>query len=161
MLPQLEKNQEILPSMRDEAFSCCSIMREIPPSLLSPERVLNTLEATQEVPRHPHLPSRGTLRVPPQLKKSPGLHPHPERRVSLPALSGRESRRSRRTSIGGGLHLMLERYSRGRATISKLKREGEISLTQLQQKRASSRIEGRISWFFSSCSRKLVIPLEL
>ena len=105
--------------MRDEAFSCCSIMREIPPSLLSPERVLNTLEATQEVPRHPHLPSRGTLRVPPQLKKSPGLHPHPERRVSLPALSGRESRRSRRTSIGGGLHLMLERYSRGRATISK------------------------------------------
>ena len=30
-----------------------------------------------------------------------------------------------------------------------------------QQERASSRIEGRISWFFSSCTRKLGVPLEL
>ena len=30
-----------------------------------------------------------------------------------------------------------------------------------QWKRASSRIEGRISWFFSSCGRKLGVPLEL
>ena len=28
-------------------------------------------------------------------------------------------------------------------------------------KRASSRIEGRISWFFSSCGKKLGVPLEL
>ena len=28
-------------------------------------------------------------------------------------------------------------------------------------KRASSRIEGRISWFFSSCGRKLGVPLKL
>ena len=27
-------------------------------------------------------------------------------------------------------------------------------------KRASSRIEGRISWFFSSCGRKLGVPLQ-
>ena len=28
-------------------------------------------------------------------------------------------------------------------------------------KRASSHVEGRISWFFSSCSRKVGVPLEL
>ena len=49
-MPQLEKNQEILPSMQDEALFCCSISREIPPSLLSLQRVLDTLDATQEVP---------------------------------------------------------------------------------------------------------------
>ena len=46
-------------------------------------------------------------------------------------------------------------------TLSRLKREGGISLETLQRKRASSRVEGRISWFFSSCSRKLGVPLEL
>ena len=30
-----------------------------------------------------------------------------------------------------------------------------------QWERASSHIEGRISWFFSSCTRKLGVPLEL
>ena len=48
LLPQLEKNQEILPSTPDEALFHCGISREIPPSHLSPERVLDTLEATQE-----------------------------------------------------------------------------------------------------------------
>ena len=43
----------------------------------------------------------------------------------------------------------------------RLKREGGISLETLQRKRASSRVEGRISWFISSCSRKLGVPLEL
>ena len=47
-------------------------MREIPRSLLSPESVLDTSDAAQEVPRHPCLYSRGTPRVPPQLKKNPG-----------------------------------------------------------------------------------------
>ena len=42
-----------------------------------------------------------------------------------------------------------------------LKSECGISLETLQQKRASSRIEGRISLFFSSCGRKLGFPLEL
>ena len=45
--------------------------------------------------------------------------------------------------------------SRVSRTLSRLKREGGISLETLQRKRASSRVEGRISWFFSSCSRKL------
>ena len=46
-------------------------------------------------------------------------------------------------------------------TLSRLKREGGISLGTPQWKRASSRIEGRISWFCSSCGRKLGVPLEL
>ena len=41
------------------------------------------------------------------------------------------------------------------------KEEGGISLETLQRKRASSRFEGRISCFFSSCSRKLWLSLEL
>ena len=39
--------------------------------------------------------------------------------------------------------------------------EGRISLEMLKWKRASSSVEGRISWFFSSCSRKGGVPLEL
>ena len=42
-----------------------------------------------------------------------------------------------------------------------LKREGGISLETPQWKRAYSHIEGRISWFFLSCGRKLGVPLEL
>ena len=51
-LLQLEKNQEILPLTRDEALFRCRVSREIPPSLLSLERVLDTLDATQEVLWH-------------------------------------------------------------------------------------------------------------
>ena len=72
-LPQLKKNQEILPSTRDEALFPYGATRVIPPSLLTLEWVLDTLEATEEVPWHTRLHSRGTLRVPPQLKKSPGF----------------------------------------------------------------------------------------
>ena len=42
-----------------------------------------------------------------------------------------------------------------------LRREGGISLETPQWKRISSRIEGKISWFFSSCGIKIGIPLEL
>ena len=70
-LLQLEKNQEILPSSWDEALFHCSISREIPPFFLSLESVLDTLAATQEVPRHTRLYSRGISSVLPQLKKSP------------------------------------------------------------------------------------------
>ena len=72
-LPQLEKNKESLPSTRDEALFCCGVSREIPPSLLRLERVLETLEATQEVLQHTRLHLKGTPRVPSQLKKSPGF----------------------------------------------------------------------------------------
>ena len=50
---------------------------------------------------------------------------------------------------------------KGVKDLSRLKREGRISLETPQWKRASSRFEGRISWFFSSCGRKLGVPLEL
>ena len=46
-------------------------------------------------------------------------------------------------------------------TLSSRKREGGISLETLQQKRASSCVEGRISWFFSTCGSNLGIPLTL
>ena len=46
-------------------------------------------------------------------------------------------------------------------TLSRLKREGVISLETPRWKRATSRVEGSISWFFSSCSRNLGVPLEL
>ena len=84
-LLQLEKKQEILPSMRDEAPFPCSVWREIPLTLLSLEVVLDTLDAIQEVPPHtlPHW--RVTLRVLPQLKKSPGFPLHLETRVHFPA----------------------------------------------------------------------------
>ena len=45
--------------------------------------------------------------------------------------------------------------------LSRLKREVGISLETLQWKRASTHVDGRISWFFSSCGRKLGVPLEL
>ena len=43
----------------------------------------------------------------------------------------------------------------------RLKREVGISLETLQWKRTSSRIEGRISLFFSSCGSKRGVPLDL
>ena len=46
-------------------------------------------------------------------------------------------------------------------TLSRLKREGGISLETLQRKRALSRFEGRISWFSSSFGNNLGLPLEL
>ena len=46
-------------------------------------------------------------------------------------------------------------------TLSRLKKKGGNSLKMPQWKRASSRVEGRISWFFSSCNSKRGVPLEL
>ena len=43
-------------------------------------------------------------------------------------------------------------------TLLGLRRKDGISLLTPQQKRASARVEGRISWFFSSCGR---VSLEL
>ena len=57
-----------------------------------------------------------------------------------------------------GNSLLASRVSR---TLSRLKREGGISLQTLQPKRASSRVEGKIAWFFSSCGRKFRVFLEL
>ena len=51
--------------------------------------------------------------------------------------------------------------SRESSTLSCFKRERGVSLETLLWKRASSHIEGRISWFFWSCSGKLGVPLKL
>ena len=64
-LPQLEKIQEVLPSRRDEAHLGRGVSRLIKPNLWNFQRVLHTRAATQEVPRHTRLHSRGSSRVPP------------------------------------------------------------------------------------------------
>ena len=58
--------------------------------------------STQEEHRGSRHNSRTTLVLP----------SHPERRVHFPASSGRESRRSCRTSRGGGLHLTCHHFKR-------------------------------------------------
>ena len=52
----LEKNHNILTSTRDEALFQSSVLRETPRSLLKRERVLDTLDETQEGPQdtRPH-----------------------------------------------------------------------------------------------------------
>ena len=105
--------------MRAEALFHCGVSREIPLTLLSPERVLDTLEDTQEVPCHLRLNSRGISSVPPQLKKSPGSPSSSREEGPILCLVGEEilafpSHLKRRRSP-----LTLKRNSRGRATISK------------------------------------------
>ena len=46
-------------------------------------------------------------------------------------------------------------------TLLRLKRESGISPKTLLQKKASSHVERRIFWFYSSCGRKLGVSLEL
>ena len=50
---QQEKNQEILTSTHTEALFCFGISREIPPPLLSPERVLTPLRQLKKFPDIP------------------------------------------------------------------------------------------------------------
>ena len=58
------------------------------PNLWNFQRVLHTLVATQEVPRHTRLPSRGSTRVPPTSRGFP--FPPPSSRGGILTLSGRE-----------------------------------------------------------------------
>ena len=60
--------------------------------------------------------------------------------------------------VSWGTSGVASRLSR---TLSRLKSEGGISLEMQQRKRASSRIEGRHSWFLSICCSKLGVSLEL
>ena len=46
----LERKPEIEASVPDEDLSLCGVARESQPSFLSLERVLDTLDVTQEVP---------------------------------------------------------------------------------------------------------------
>ena len=47
------------------------------------------------------------------------------------------------------------------STLLSFKREGALSLEMLQHKRASSSMQGRISWCAWRCGGKLTVSLEL
>ena len=69
--PQLQANDKILACTLEEALLCCSVSKESPRSLLEFKSAFDTLYKTTEVSAdtRPHL--RGTLKFPPQVKKSP------------------------------------------------------------------------------------------
>ena len=87
-LPQLEKIQEVLTSRRDEAIFHCGVSRLITSIIWNFQRVLHTLAATQEDPRHTRLHSRGSTRVPPKSRGAP-FQP-PSSRGGILSLRGRE-----------------------------------------------------------------------
>ena len=87
-LQQLEKIQEVFPSRRDEAHFRRGVSRLIKPKLWNFQRVLHTLDATQEFPRHTRLHSRGSTRVPPTTRGAP--FPPPSLRGGILSLRGRE-----------------------------------------------------------------------
>ena len=110
-LPQLQKIQEVLPSRRDEAHFRRGFSRQITPNIWNFQRVLNTLDATQEVPDVP-VSTREEARE---------FRPHPEEprfrllareEGSFPCVVGKEFRRSPGISRGGALHRKGERNSR-------------------------------------------------
>ena len=87
-LPQLEKIQEVLLSRRDEANFRSRVTRLITPNLWNFQRVLHTIAATQEVPRHTPLHSRGSTRAPPTSTVAP--FPPPSSRGGILSLRARE-----------------------------------------------------------------------
>ena len=87
-LPQLETIQEVFPSRRDEAHFRRGVSRLMTPKLWNFQRVLHTLAATQEVPRHSRLHSRGSTRVPHTSRGAP--FPPPSSRGGILSLRGRE-----------------------------------------------------------------------
>ena len=94
-LPQLEKIQEVLPSRRDEAHFRLGVSRLNTSNTWNFQRVLHTLAANQEVPRHTRFHSRGSTRVPPTSRGT--RFPPPSSRGEFLSLRGRE--RIRRVSV--------------------------------------------------------------
>ena len=87
-LPKLEKIQEVLPSRRDEAHFPRGVSRLITSNIWNFQRVLHTLAATQEVPRHTRLHLRRSTRVSPTSRRAP--FPPPGSRGGILSLRGRE-----------------------------------------------------------------------
>ena len=87
-LGQLAKIQAVLPSRRDEAHFRSGFSWLITPNLWNFQRVLHTLAATQEVPRHTRLQSRGSTRLPPISRGAP--FPSPSSRGGILPLRGRD-----------------------------------------------------------------------
>ena len=98
--------------MRDEALFQSSVSREILCSLLKCERVLDTLDETQDVHQHSRPHSRGTRSFPTHLNLSPLFPPHFEMRVDSPAFSGKELQSSFHTPRGGWSHIETLRKPR-------------------------------------------------
>ena len=115
--PPLDKNHEILPSMRDEALLRCSIFKEIPRSLLEHKRVLATPYETAEVSGDTRPHSRGMLSFSPELKKSPVFPSYIESTVYSPASSGKECQRPCGPSRGDWSQLETGEEPGGLATI--------------------------------------------
>ena len=74
--------------MRDEAHFRSGVSRLITPNLWNFQRVLHTLAATQEVPRHTRLHWRGITSVPPTSRGA--SFPPPNSRGGTLSLRGRE-----------------------------------------------------------------------
>ena len=86
-------------------------MRLITSNIWNFQRVLHTLAATQEVPRHTRLHSRGSTRI--SLTSRGAPFPTPSSRGGILSLVfGKNSRCSRRLSRGGTLHRKGEMNSR-------------------------------------------------
>ena len=83
----------------------------ITPKLWNFQRVLHTLAASQEVPRHTRLHSRGSTRSRPH-PEEPRFRLLAREKGSFPCVFWMNSRRSRRISRGGALHRKGERNSR-------------------------------------------------
>ena len=69
--PQLHANHEIVPCTLEEPLFRRSVSQESPHSVFELERVLDTLYETPEVSPDTRPHSRGTLSLPPPVKKSP------------------------------------------------------------------------------------------
>ena len=110
-LAQLEEIQEVLPSQRDEAHFHRGVSRLITSNIWNFQRVLHTLAATQEVPRHTRHQSKEARESRPY-PVSPVSASYIEGRDPFPAWSGKNSRCSRRISRGGALHRKGERNFR-------------------------------------------------
>ena len=83
-----DPTQEVFPSRRDEAHFRRGVSRLITPILWNFQRVIHTLAATQEVPRHTRLHLRGSTRVPLTSRGAP--FPPPSSRGGILSLPGRE-----------------------------------------------------------------------
>src|SRR5574337_2190308 len=96
--PKLEKNHVASPSSQDEALSRYSASGEVPRYELQVERALGTFDSTHKVPRNPGLPLEEHRGFPAPPPLSPFSPLDLDTRVDSPALSGRGSRPSGRTS---------------------------------------------------------------
>ena len=85
-LPQLENIQKGLSSRRDEAHFRSGVSRLITPNLWNFQRVLHTLAATQEIPRHTRLHQSGSTRVTPTSRGA--SFPPPSSRGGILSLRG-------------------------------------------------------------------------